>query len=172
MADSAFDPATFMNQETAGPMETRYTPVPEADYTATIGGEENDVVVRKAGDSILLDVTYIVHDEALAEKMGMSRLSVRQGIFLDVGGNGVIELGPNKNVKLGRLREAVGQNKPAPWNFAMLRGAGPLLLSVIIKPDETDPTVLYNRVTKTLAMPSGTGPATSGAPRAAAGKGR
>ena len=165
--ESAFDPATFMNQETEGPMETRYTPLPEKDYTATIGDGENDVVVRKAEDSILLDVTYVVHDAELAEKMGMERLSVRQGIFLDVGANGVIELGPNKNVKLGRLREALGQNKPGPWNFAMLRGAGPILISVTIKPDKDDPTVQYNRVVKTLPLPSGTG-----SPRPAAGRGK
>ena len=153
--ESTFDPEIFMAQEIEGPMETRYTPIPEADYTATIGGAPEDVVTRKVGDSILLDVTYIIHDEALAEKMGMERLTVRQGIFLDSNANGAIELGPNKNVKLGRLREAVGHNKAGPWNFAMLRGAGPLLITVSIAPDKNDPTILYNRVDKTLPLPSG-----------------
>lgn len=155
---STFDPATFMNQETAGVMETRYTPVPADDYTSTI----DDVVVREAGDSILLDVTHLLHAPELAEKMGMERLTVRQGIFLDISANGVLELGPNKNVKLGRLREAVGQNKPGPWNFAKLKGAGPMKISVSIKPDKEDATILYNRVERTLALPSmpgSTGPA-------------
>jgi len=150
-SDSTFDPATFMAQETAGPMETRYTPVPTDDYTATI----DDVGVRETGDAIVLDITHLIHDAELAEKMGMDRLVVRQGIFLDIEPNGVIALGPNKNVKLGRLREAVGQNKPGPWNFQMLKGAGPLRISVSIKPDREDPTILYNRVDKTLPLPAG-----------------
>ena len=152
--DSTFDPQTFMAQETSGEMETRYTPVPAGDYTATI----DDIAVREAGDSILLDVTHLIHDSELAEKMGMERLSVRQGIFLDIEPNGVIALGPNKNVKLGRLREAIGQNKPGSWNFQMLKGAGPLRISVSIKPDKDDTTILYNRVDKTLPLPAG-GPA-------------
>ena len=155
LPDSTFDPQTFMAQETDGAMETRYTPVPADDYTATI----DDVDVRDVGGGqVVLDVTHLIHDSELAEKMGMERLTVRQGIFLDIEPNGVIALGPNKNVKLGRLREAIGQNKPGSWNFQMLKGAGPLRIAVSIKPDKEDPTILYNRVDKTLPLPAG-GPA-------------
>ena len=154
MAESTFDPATFMNTETEGVMETRYTPIPADDYTATI----DDVVVREVtndrGSSILLDVTHLVHAPELAQKMGMERPTVRQGIFLDINPSGVVELGPNKNVKLGRLREAVGQNKPGPWNFAKLKGAGPLKITVSVKPDKDDARIMYNRVERTLAAPS------------------
>ena len=146
--ESTFDAQTFLNTEVEGEMETRYTPVPAAIYTSMI----DDIAVREAGDSIVLDVTHVlINVDELQSNMGMERLTVRQGIFLDIEPNGAIALGPNKNVKLGRLREAVNQNG-GRWNFAMLKGAGPLLITVSTKPDKDDPTVIYNRVDKTLPM--------------------
>ena len=146
--NSTFDPSSFMAQETSGEMETRYTPVPADDYTSTIDA----IDVREVGDSVVLDVTHLILDSELAKKMGMEQLLVRQGIFLDIEPGGAIAIGPNKNVKLGRLREAVGQNTSGPWSFQMLKGAGPLRISVSIKPDKEDPSVLYNRVDKTLPL--------------------
>ena len=32
-------------------------------------------------------------------------------------------MGKNKNVQLGKLREALGQNGPGAWSFGMLEGA-------------------------------------------------
>ena len=152
MNESAFDPQTFMNIEIAGEMETRYTPVTPGTYPATIDGIDIREVTNDRGSSFLLDVTYLIHDEALAEAMGMERVTVRQGIFLEVEPNGNIALGPNKNVKLGRLREAVGQNKSGPWSFAMLQGAGPVNITVSNAPDKNDPTIVYSRVDKVVAI--------------------
>ena len=54
--------------------------------------------------------------------------------------------GSNKNVKLGRLREALGQNKNGQaWSFGMLKGAGPIKVS--IEPDKKNPED-YSRVVK------------------------
>ena len=145
---STFDVETFLHTEVQGEMETRYTPVPGGDYTSTI----DDIEVRQAGDSVLLDVTHLLHEAELATTMGMERLTVRQGIFLDIEPNGALSLGPNKNVKLGRLREAVNQNGAGPWNFAMLKGAGPMTITVSQKPDKDDETIIYNRVDKTVAL--------------------
>ena len=113
----------------------------------------DDIAVREVTDAVRLDVTSKLLDVAsLEETMGMDRLTVRQGLFLDIGANGAIAIGPNKNVKLGRLRDAVGQNKDCKWNFAMLKGAGPLKIAVSVKPDKDDPTIVYNRVDKTMAV--------------------
>ncbi len=158
--ESTFDPATFLASETAGAMEVNYTPVPADDYTAMIDDITARQVTTDRGTSIVLDVTHLIDNPALAEELGMERLTVRQGIFLDVEPNGAIALGPNKNVKLGRLRAAVGQNGAAPWNFAMLKGAGPLRLGVSVVPDKKDPTIPRNQVDRTLpmsAIPGSTG---------------
>ena len=151
---STFDPETFLTTEIVGEMETRYTPIPDGEYSSTIDEIAIRVIDNDSGRSILLDVTHLIHDEELAENMGMERLTVRQGIWLDVSDNGAVELGPNKNVKLARLREAVGQNSGGPWNFNMLKGAGPLFVTVGHKVDDGDPTVIYNRIMKTSATPT------------------
>ena len=148
MNESTFDPASFMTQEVEGEMETRYDPVPPSDYNSTIEA----IDIRPAGDAIILDVTHLIHDTALAENMGMEKILVRQGIFLDIEPGGAIALGPNKNVKLGRLREAVNQNGPGKWGFQMLVGAGPMRSTVSNKPDKDDPTTIYSRVDKTLPL--------------------
>lgn len=150
MADeeSAFDPETYMHTDVDGVMETKYTPVPEADYESSIDTIDIRKITTDRGAAIVLDVNHIINDPVLAEKMGMERLNVRQGIFLDVEPDGRIALGPNKNVKLGRLRAAVGQNSAKAWNFSMLEGAGPLMIAVSIDGD-------YNRVDRTTALGEG-----------------
>lgn len=150
--ESTFDPSTFMNTEVEGEMETRYTPIPANDYNANVDEIDVRSVTTDQGESIVLDVTYRIHAPDLATEMGMERLTVRQGIFLDIEANGSIALGANKNVKLGRLREAVGQNGPGPWNFQMLVGAGPLVISVSTRPDKKDESIVYNNVDKTLPL--------------------
>ena len=167
--ESTFDAATFLNQEVDGPMETNYTPVPANDYTAMVDDIDAREVTTERGKSIVLDITHLIDDPALADEMGMDRLTVRQGIFLDVDPNGAIPLGPNKNVKLGRLRAAVGQNQTGAWNFMMLKGAGPLRISVSVGPDKKDPTIPRNNVDRTFpmeAMPGGTGGSMPTAPAA------
>lgn len=147
---STFDEDVFLNTEIKEPMETRFTPVPDDDYLAFI---DDNLAFRRVNDSPVVDVTYILSDcDALKEKLGMERLTVRQSLFIDVDGQGRIVFGPNKNIRLGRLREALGQNKAGkPWSFAHLKGAGPVKIHVIQRPDKNDPTVIYNDVTRVAA---------------------
>lgn len=52
--------------------------------------------------------------------------------FLEINEQtGWLEFGPNKNIALGQIRAALGQNEAGvPWSFAHLRGAGPLAFTV------------------------------------------
>lgn len=134
---SMFDPDTFMSSSTTEASETRIEPVPEGDYPAVIGGDEGDVKVRqfnsaRTGDTYTsLDVTWEIQDAQLAVQLGRKTLRVRQSIFLDLNESGGLAMGPGKNVSLGRLRDALGQNRPGqPWSPANLRGAGPALIKV------------------------------------------
>ncbi|MFQ5742011.1 MAG: hypothetical protein ACE5HV_00300 [Acidobacteriota bacterium] len=143
---STFDADTFMATEVEGAFETKYTPIPTANYTATI----DSVLVRAAGDGVVLDVTCLIHDEELAAKLGLERITVRAGIWLDLDPRtGALLFGPNRNIKLGRLREAVGQNGPKPWSFKMLEGAGPLLIAVV--PDKSGD---YNDIKSYAKLPT------------------
>ena len=44
-------------------------------------------------------------------------------MFLDMDENGDLELGKGKNVDLGRLREALGQNTGGNWSPSQLVGS-------------------------------------------------
>lgn len=124
---SAFDPDIFLNQEVTGANEVKYTPVPVGEYQAYI----DDLSMDSYENQPILVVHYALLSEELKEKLGLEKPTVQDRIFLDMNDDGTIAFGPNKNVKLGRTREAVGQNDPAKtWNFNMLRGAGPVLIMV------------------------------------------
>jgi hypothetical protein len=120
---SAFDPNVFLNQEIVGQSETKYTPVPTGEYKAYI----DDLATDSYQDTPILVVTYALLDDNLKAELGLEKPTVQDRIFLDMDGSGNLAFGKNKNVKLGRLREAVGLNDPKKkFNFNMLRGLGPL----------------------------------------------
>lgn len=152
MTDSTFNPDVFMNSEVAEAMETKFSPVPEGEYVASI----DDIKVRSAKEAVLLDVSWNILDDALKATMNMDKVIVRQSIFLDVEPDGRLMTGPNKNVRLGRLRQGLGQNKPGQaWNFRMLKGAGPVKITVTqrhVQKEGTDETDTYNDVSKVTAL--------------------
>jgi hypothetical protein len=153
MADqeSTFDAANFLDNKVEGESETRYTPIPEDDYVAMIS--DDALVLREINDSPAVDVIYVIDAPELAEQMQMERISVRQTLFLDIDADGTLAFGPNQNVKLGKLRDALGQNKASQkWNFRMMEGAGPVKIRVGKRPDKNDPTVIYNDVKAVTSM--------------------
>jgi hypothetical protein len=119
-----------MNQQTSGAMDTQYIPVPAGDYSALI----DDVKPRKAKDSTILDISWLVGaDQVVAsgpdegktvqQVTGLPKNTVRQSIFLDLTAEGFLDVSKGKNVQLGALREALGQNDPQrPWGPGMLKG--------------------------------------------------
>lgn len=124
---SAFDPDTFLSQEVTGSSEVKYTPVPIGEYQAYV----DDLEMSSYNDQPILQVIYAILNEDLKTNLGLEKPTVRDSIFLDVNPDQSLQFGPNKNVKLGRLREAVNQNDPKKkWNFNMLRGMGPVNIMV------------------------------------------
>lgn len=135
---SAFDPAAFENMVVEEANETESTPVPEGDYLGLI----DKVSVRgqeikngsRAGETVpILDVVYALNDDdgKLAKQLNRDKITVRQQIWLDLNENSALAFGPNQNVQLGRLRDAVGLNKTGkPFTFKQLEGQGPLAIYV------------------------------------------
>ena len=147
---STFDPEMFMSQDTEEEMETKYTPIPEDDYVSMI---DETLSLKEVNGTPVIDLYHIIDAPDLAATLGLDRISVKQSIFLDVGPDGTLAVGTNKNVNLGRLRAALGQNKSGQrWNPNMLAGAGPLRIKVTKSPDKNDPTIIYNRVVATTRM--------------------
>lgn len=149
--NSTFDPEVFMSTEVTESMATKFDPVDEGEFVASVEAFK----VRAVKDAVVLDVLWLILDDALEAKMNMEKIIVRQGVFLDVEHDGRLMTGINKNVRLGRLREALGQNRPGqPWNFRMLKGAGPVKITVTQRAstDPTKPDEIYNDVVKVTPL--------------------
>lgn len=140
-----FDTDALLEATVTEANETSFTPIPEGEYTGII----EDVKVRNPKEGVtFLDIVWNLDEPELAQRMNRDKVTVRQSVFLDVA-DGKIASGPNQNVDLGRVREAVGQNQPGkPWSPAMLRGAGPAKVMVSQRPDKDDPSKVYSDVKK------------------------
>lgn len=154
-----FDPDTFLNQDTSGPLATTIRPAPEGEYQAVVSadGEQKDWFReaewedKKTGEhrsapvaEIPMEITDPRIKAALPER---DRVIVPFKFFLDMK-DGRLDTGPDKNIRLGQLRAALGQNGPGPWNWSMLRGAGPVLVKVTQRSDPKDPERKFAEVTK------------------------
>lgn len=117
---STFDPEQFMNASVSDANATQYTPVPEGDFQASIAS----VTPRTTGTGkALLSIGWKVDDEAARAATGMAEPMVYQTVWLDITESGGLDTGKGKNVGLGKLREAVGQNQAGqPWSPGMLIG--------------------------------------------------
>jgi hypothetical protein len=129
---SAFNPEMFLNITTIDANSTELLQVPEGEYTAVTQGIGPDSFKRfpikqgeRAGqDFYRLDVVWLINDEGKAIEQSIGRApKVTQGIGLDISKDGTLEMGKGKNVGLGQLREALGQNAAGrPWSMSQLGG--------------------------------------------------
>lgn len=124
-----FNAELFLNTTTTAVNDTQLLPVPEGEYTAVSSPVTADSFrsfdIRR-GDragtkGYALDLEWTINDEAVKAQIGREP-KVRQSIMLDMTADGTgLDFGKGRNIGLGRLREALGQNKDGqPWSFAML----------------------------------------------------
>lgn len=128
-----FNPQDFLDASVTDAMDTKITPCPQGEFTGVI--EKILPEQWKNGDGtktgIKLSITWIVEDQGVKDFLQRDTVTVRQQIFLDVSEDGRLETGPQKNVGLGRLREAVGLNVAGqPFTFSMLPGR---MAKIVIK---------------------------------------
>lgn len=153
MADneSLFDPAAFFQTDIAGSFDTSRPPVPPGEYPASVSKIDlRSGISAKGRPWASLNVIWEIDDETVRQETGLSKPTARQKLFLDLNeaGDG-LAIGRGKNVDLGVLREAVGQNfSDRPWNFNMLEGA-----SAIVRTDvETYRDRTYSVVKGVVAL--------------------
>lgn len=143
---SVFDPDAFMQTQTDSAMDTVLTPVPPGDRQ----GQIDSIKVRQnttlGGDTYtIMDVNWHILDDESKKVTGMAKPTCRQSVFLDLTTEGSLDNGKGKNIQLGRLREAVGQNsKGKKWSPGMLVSATALCH---IEPAVKEPEN-YSNVTK------------------------
>lgn len=146
---SNFDPNQFLDMTVTESNDTVVVPVPEGEYVAVA----DEVKVRpwssKDGSSagLALDIVWTIDDENLKQQLGRSKITVKQGIMLDITPENGLDMGKGKNVSLGRLREAIGKNAPGtPFAFSQIPGS---LCKVVVKhrmDDKQVPPVTYAEV--------------------------
>ncbi len=147
---TTFDPDLFMHSEVSSPNEVHYTPLPEAEYEdAYVDTVANP---RKAGESVVMDVFFEIKNEDVRAALDREKVTSKLSVWLDFDEYGGLAFGENKNVTLGRLREALGQNTGEPWSPSMMIGCGPCKVLVVHKTDKEDPTIKRDQIKRVLAQ--------------------
>lgn len=149
---STFDPTAFLNTEMKGAIDTTVIPIPEGEYSAQISREPKfRKIDTKNGERVVMDVSWVIEDEAVKKITLMDNPVARQSVFLELTEAGAIDHSRGKNRPLGLLREAVGQNGKGLWSPAMLQGA---VAKVRIEhsPNENDPDSPYANVTRVTTL--------------------
>ena len=137
-----FDIDKFL-ESSADTGSTKFAPIPAGDYTAII----DDAQLRAAGNGVVLDVTCLLQAPEVAQKLGRDKLSVRGGLFLDLTPSNQLDMGAGKNIRLNRLREAVGLNKPMPVRDLKDQLKGKTVkVQVTLRPDKNNSDVVYNDI--------------------------
>lgn len=117
--ESTFDVNSLQNAQFTESNSTQNIPIPEGEFKAIV----DKIGFRTPKSSLILDVTWKIDDPAVTAATGIDNPQIRQSIFLDTNDNGGLDFGKGKNVNLGRLRDALGQNNSGqPWSFGMLVG--------------------------------------------------
>ncbi len=150
MADSIFDPATFM-PETSEAGSTSAPICEPGEYPGIIDKIEVRVITSGPNSKVpgrqipLIEVTYKLENPQFEKDFGR-KPNVRQTIWLDMNG-AQLDMGKGKNISLNKLREALGQNTAGQkWNYKMMEQAGPVKVMVKNSPDRQSPDVMRAEV--------------------------
>lgn len=147
-----FNAEQFLNTTQTAANATKLDPIPAGVYKAVsqpITRESFDDYDIKNGPragtkGYSLNISWKLDDEAAGEYNG--RLAF-QRCFLDItpDGNG-LDMGKGKNIDLGKVREALGQNADGqPWQPSML-GSQVAMINVEQDVDKNDSSKVYSRV--------------------------
>lgn len=154
-----FDVNAFLSSS-AEPMATQMEVCPEGEFAFMLDSDGKMLTPKnlkgtsqKTGnpyDFWQWELTALCMSEEVKQKLGRQKVPVRLRINLDIDANaGKLETGPNKNVGLGKLRDALKQNN-AGWTPQQLLGAGPFLGKVTHTKDDKGNT--YADVVRTAPV--------------------
>lgn len=146
-----FSPETFMNAVFTEANATTLQPCPAGEFPATVSEIKAASGTISKGERAgepwaRLDVTWEIQDPSVADQLGRKSVKVRQGVMLDLTAEGGLDMSKDRNVNLGRLRDAVGLNQPGqPFSPNMLIGRGGRV-SVQHRIDDRDGVTIFAEV--------------------------
>lgn len=121
-----FDPNAFLQQTTSEAGSIITVPIPVGEYVAVV--EKVDARPWQGKDDpsksgIAIDITYNIDDAKVKEVLGRPKVTITQGIMVDLTETGQLDMGVGRNVQLNRVREATGLNvKGNPFAPSMFTG--------------------------------------------------
>lgn len=158
-----FDPSQFINATVNSPMSTAVVVCPEGEWTAVVSDDgdlsdwfsEVEWKDKKTGEqrsAPKVSIPFKITDQRAFTIGKRDSFYVTLDSFIDLDSSGNMSTEEGKNVKIGQLRAALGQNTPG-WNFSMLRGAGPVVVKVYQESyDKNDPTRKAARVARVMKL--------------------
>ena len=119
----------FLQQTTDQTLDEFLEPCPAGEYVAIAGRPSIASFVYKKGEhtgetGYRMVIRWEIQDDEVKRQLDRDTVSVSQSILLDLTPDGQgLDMGKGKNVSLGQLRGALGQNKPGEtWNPGMIEG--------------------------------------------------
>ena len=104
-----FSPEQFLDMQVTDANDTKVIPVPVGEYTGFV----EEVKVRQwqskkdpSMAGLALDIQWNIDDDGVKQLLGREKVTVKQGVMLDLTESGGLDMGKGKNLGLGRLREA------------------------------------------------------------------
>lgn len=124
--DVSFDPAVFLNQQFEGTNDTKITPCPVGEYPA-LADKVDAIKWQKKDDpsvnGVKLRILWDIQDDSVRQLLGRDKVLAPQDVMLDLTETGELDMSAGKNVRLGRLREALDLNQPGqPFSFNAVQG--------------------------------------------------
>lgn len=123
-----FDASNFLNTVFTDANDTKITPCPAGEYAAQIEAVEPKSGSIKQGERMGqdwagLNISYNITDPGVLALLSRDKVTVRDLVMLDLTPAGGLDMGPQRNIQLGRVREATGLNQPGqPFSPVMLIG--------------------------------------------------
>lgn len=119
----------FLQTTTDSALDDHLDPCPPGEWLAIAGKPEIADFVFSKGEhkgetGYRMVIKWGIQDEGAKAAVERDTLSVTQSVLLDLtDDNTGLDMGKGKNIGLGQIRAALGQNKPgADWSPAMIEG--------------------------------------------------
>lgn len=129
---AGFNKDAFLQQTVAQALDTKRLPFPEGAHEDL---QIKDLLINsgtvKEGENAgktwaQMTVVYVSTDPDVREEMKLADeqdATVRQQFFLDLTDEGLLDVSPGRNIQLGKLRHACGQNTDDEWSPMDMKNA-------------------------------------------------